>query len=139
MQSIVLAITCTIANHDEDDSVAAWGVIGIVLLAKLINSASFLLVYLQAAEIYPTSIRTTGMGFIYCCALFLGLPGPFVTAMGKTDKRVPYLFLSGLGLFGATTSSFLPETLGCYLAETLEQAANFGRDHKYFSIKVNKE
>ena len=112
--------------------------IGVVLLAKLINSASFMIVYLQAAEIYPTSIRTTGMGFIYCCALFLGLPGPFITDMGKVDKRVPYLFMAGLGMFGAITSSFLPETLGCYLAETVEQAARFGSDHDYFSIKVNK-
>ena len=96
------------------------------------------MVYLQTAEIYPTSIRTTGMGFIFCCAMLLGLPGPFITAIGKDDKRIPYLFLSGLGLFGAITSSFLPETLGCYLVETLEQASNFGRDHKYFSIKVSK-
>ena len=95
--------------------------------------------FLQAAEIYPTSIRTTGIGFIFCCAMFLGLPGPFITAMGKSDKRIPYLFLSGLSLFGAITSSFLPETLGCYLSETLEQAANFGKDHKYFTIRVSKQ
>ena len=71
--------------------------------------------------------------------MLLGLPGPFITAMGKDDKRIPYLFLSGLGLFGAITSSFLPETLDCYLVETLEQAANFGRDHQYFSIKARKQ
>ena len=127
------------ANHPAEDSVAAWGVIGSVLLAKLMNSTSYLMVFLQAAEIYPTSIRTTGMGFINCCAMFLALPGPFITAIGKSDKRIPYLFLSGLGLFGAITSSFLPETLDCYLMETLEQAADFGRDHKYFSLKVNKQ
>ena len=139
MQAIVLALTCTIANHSEDDTASLWGVIAIVLVAKLINSASFMLVYLQAAEIYPTSIRTTGMGFIYCCALFLGLPGPFITGMAEWDKTIPYWFMAGLGVFGALTSSFLPETLGCYLAETVEQAASFGRNHKYFSIKVNKE
>ena len=134
-----MALTCIIANHSEDDETSKWGVIGIVLLAKLINSASFLLVYLQQAEIFPTSIRTTGMGFVYCCALFIGLPGPFITAMGKTDRRVPYLFMAGLAMFGAVTSSFIPETKGCYLPETVEQAAKFGSDHKYFSIKVNKD
>ena len=132
-------MTCFIADHPEDDEASKWGVIGLVLLAKLINSASFLLVYLQEAEIYPTSIRTTGMGFIYCCGLFLGLPGPFITAMGKTEKWIPYLFMAGIGMFGAVTSSFIPETLGCYLPETVEQAAKFGSDHKYFSIKINKE
>ena len=132
-------MTCIIADHSEDDEASKWGVIGIVLIAKLINSASFMLVYLQAAELYPTSIRTTGMGFIYCCALFLGLPGPFITSMGKTEKWIPYLFMSGLGMFGAVTSSFIPETLGCYLPETVEQASKFGSDHKYFSIKINKE
>ena len=139
MQAIVLALTCTIANHSDGDKAALWGVIGIVLIAKLINSASFMLVYLQAAEIYPTSIRTTGMGFIYCCALFIGLPGPFITSMGKSDKTIPYWFMAGLGVFGAFTSSFIPETLGCYLAETVEQAASFGRNHNYFSVRVNKE
>ena len=138
-QSVVLGLACIIADHSEDDEAAKWGVIGIVLIAKLINSASFMIVYLQAAEIYPTSIRTTGMGFIYCFALFLGLPGPFITSMGKTKKWIPYLFMAGLGMFGAVTSSFIPETLGCYLPETVEQAAKFGSDHKYFSIKIKRE
>ena len=97
-----------------------------------------MIVYLQAAELYPTSIRTTGMGFVYCVALFLDLPGPYITDMGKTDKRIPYLVMAAMGLITSISSSFIPETLGCYLAETVEQAARFGSDHKYFSIKIRK-
>ena len=139
MQSLFLGLIGVIAEHSEEDDVSKWSVICIVIIVKLINSGSAMLVYLQAAEIYPTSIRTTGCGFIFCCNVFLGLPGPFITAMGKTDKRIPYLFMAGLGMFGAVTSSFLPETFGCSLAETLEEAAKFGSDQKYFSMKIKKE
>ena len=97
-----------------------------------------MIVYLQQAELYPTSVRTTGMGFVYCAALFIGLPAPYITTMGKEDKRIPYLFMAGLGMFASISSSFIPETLGCYLPETVEQAAKFGSNHKYFSRKVSK-
>ena len=136
IQGILLIIISTFANHSVADTVSLWAVIGVCLLAKLLNSASFMIVYLQAAEIYPTSIRTTGMGFVYFAALVLGLPAPYIVDMGKQDKSIPYIFLGALGIFSSITSSFLPETLGCYLPETLVGAANFGRDQKYFSMKV---
>ena len=139
VQSLLLGILGIIAAHPEDDDASKWSVICIVVIVKLINSGSAMLVYLQAAEIYPTPIRTTGCGFVFCVNVFLCLPGPFITAMGKADKRVPYLFMAGLGMFGTLTSSFLPETLGCYLAETLEEASKFGSEQKYFSMKIKRE
>ena len=135
----MLGITCSIANHSKEDTASLWGVLGLVLIAKLINSSSFMIVYLQAAEIYPTSIRTTGMGFVYFAALVLGLPGAYITDLGREDKCIPYLFMFGLGSLAALTSSFLPETYGVHLPETLEAAAEFGKDQKYFSRKIKKE
>ena len=36
-------------------------------------------------------------------------------------------------LFGAIAASFLPETVGVALPETLGEATKFGEDQKYFS------
>lgn len=138
-QAIVLGLACTIANSSDQSTPAIWGIRAIVLLGKLFNSSSLNIAYLQIAEIYPTSIRNTGTGFLFSGAMFLGVPGAYITGLGKKDKSIPYIFMAGLGLVASITSSFLPETLGCYLPETVEQASEYGRDHKYFSFKVNKD
>ena len=137
-QAIVLCLACTVANHSEENTSAIWGTRAIVLLGKLFNSSSLNIAYLQIAEIYPTALRNTGTGFLFSGAMLLGVPGAYITGLGKIDKNIPYLFMAGLGVFGAIASSFIPETLGCYLPETIEQASEYGRDHKYFSFKVKK-
>ena len=136
-QGIVLGLACTIANHSDENTSAIWGVRAIVLLGKLFNSSSLNIAYLQIAEIYPTSLRNTGTGFLFSGAMLLGVPGAYITGLGKTDKNIPYIFMAVLGLVASFTSSFIPETRGCFLPETLEQASEYGRDHKYFSFKMN--
>lgn len=41
-------------------------------------------------------------------------------------------------LVGAIATSFLPETLGAKLPETLEDANQFGRSDKFFSFKPTR-
>ena len=43
------------------------------------------------------------------------------------------MVMSVICLLGGIAASFVPETLGSELPETLEEAANFGSQHKYFS------
>ena len=51
------------------------------------------------------------------------------------DLRYPYLALFMICLAGTLATSFLPETVGSKLPETLEDANSFGQRDKYFSFK----
>ena len=66
-----------------------------------------------------------------------GLAGPHITALGSKDKRIPLGVMGLINLLASITASFLPETLGCDLPETLKSASNFGRDQAFFSYVTN--
>ncbi len=53
--------------------------------------------------------------------------------MGATDLKLPYLAMFLISGAGAAAVSFLPETLGATLPETLDEASEFGKNDKYFS------
>lgn len=59
--------------------------------------------------------------------------GPYVIYLGATDLKLPYLAMFLISGAGAVAVSFLPETLGATLPETLDEASAFGKNDKYFS------
>jgi len=59
-----------------------------------------------------------------------------VIYLGATDLKLPYLAMFLISGAGAVSVSFLPETLGATLPETLDEASDFGKNDKYFSFKL---
>jgi hypothetical protein len=55
------------------------------------------------------------------------------------DPRYPHAILSVLCLGGATCASLLPETLNQKLPETVQDAAEFGTDQKFWSLPQRKK
>ena len=74
------------------------------------------------------------MGFV---TGMLGLSGPHMTALGTHDSSIPHLVMGFINLVAAVAASFLPETRGCALPETLKAAAEYGSDQRYFSYVRN--
>ena len=58
-----------------------------------------------------------------------------VLGLNEVIYRLPYLVLFLICLSGSLATSFLPETVGAKLPETLQDANNFGGKDKYFSFK----
>ena len=77
------------------------------MIAKFNCTMAFYFYYLQSIELFPTCIRNSGLGFIGVMGL--------------------------INFVAAIASSFLPETVGCDLPETLEAATIYGNDQSYFS------
>jgi OCT family organic cation transporter-like MFS transporter 4/5 len=77
------------------------GVIICCLIAKFISSATFLIVYVQTVELYPTCIRNTGMGFTSLLGMVIGISGPYVIHLGNVDIRYPYGIMGTITLCGA--------------------------------------
>ncbi len=60
----------------------------VCVLAKFNCTASFVVMYVQAIEVFPTSLRNTGMGFTTFVATCVGIAGPHLVALGWTyDAR----------------------------------------------------
>jgi len=102
---------------------------------KMNISATFVVAYIQAMEIFPTCVRQSGIGFCSFISQMISIGGPYTIALGAHDLRYPYLALFLICLSGTVATSFLPETVGAKLPETLEEANSFGKEDKFFSFK----
>ncbi|XP_046383064.1 organic cation transporter protein-like isoform X2 [Ischnura elegans] len=131
LKAIFCFCVITLMSYYEEN----WWSIVLVMFAKLCVSLNFYIIYLQSLEVYPTCLRQTGTSAGLIMASIFGVIAPFIVYMGVTiDKRYPFATIAGLGIIGAVTASFLPETLDQQLPETLEEAKAFGKDQKYWSI-----
>ena len=91
----------------------------LALLGKLSISASFAVVYIHSGEIFPTTVRNSGMGLVSVAARVGGIMAPFIVSLGDS---VPYLQFTVLGLLSLTAGLMnlrLPETAGRELPEDI--------------------
>jgi len=115
------------------------GVIAFLCMFLKMNiSATFVVAYIQAMEVFPTCVRQSGIGFCSFISQTISIGGPYVIHLSSVDPRYPYLVMFLICLLGAVSTSFLPETVGAKLPETLEDANQFGRSDRYLSFKPNR-
>ncbi|CAG2174633.1 unnamed protein product [Oppiella nova] len=102
------------------------------MVGKFCTTISFMVVYQQAAEIYPTAIRNQGMGVGSMASSVVGMVMPFLTF---SVKRVWLsLFVMGvISIIIGGISTLLPETLNVNLPQTIEEGNIFGKNRKYLS------
>lgn len=98
------------------------------LLSKSAISASFLIIYPFAGELYPTQLRGVAIGFsAYISGLGLIII-PFVTYLGKENLVLPLVILGVVSVIGGLSGLRLPETLHHRLPQTVEEGELFGKD-----------
>lgn len=125
------------------------------LFSKFTISASFLIIYPFAGELYPTPLRGVGIGFsAYVAGLGLILI-PFVTYLvsylmsnsqpsivyilftinnlifvfkGRENLVLPLVIMGLISIIGAFTALRLPETLHHNLPQTIEEGEQFGKE-----------
>ncbi|ALC47410.1 CG7084 [Drosophila busckii] len=120
-----------LAPHEEYE----WLMIFLATAIKFLNALTFFLANLQCMEIYPTCMRQTGIALGTILANAIGVLAPYLVYLGTTvDIRAPYYILGTLFLLGGTGALFLPETLHKRLPDSMEEAKNFGRHDKFFSL-----
>uniref|UniRef100_A0A1A9VVB9 Major facilitator superfamily (MFS) profile domain-containing protein n=1 Tax=Glossina austeni TaxID=7395 RepID=A0A1A9VVB9_GLOAU len=108
---------------------------GLAAFIKFLNAVTFFTASLQGMEIYPTCMRQTGIALGTILANAIGIVAPYLVYLGTTvDIRSPYYILGTLFLLGAIGAAFLPETLHKKLPDTMEEARQFGKQEKFFSL-----
>ncbi|XP_031786854.1 carcinine transporter isoform X3 [Nasonia vitripennis] len=98
------------------------------LLSKSAISASFLIIYPFAGELYPTQLRGIAIGFsAYISGLGLIII-PFVTYLGKDNLVLPLVIMGIISVIGGVSGLRLPETLHHRLPQTIEEGESFGKN-----------
>lgn len=112
-----------------------WSMVAVVssFIGKFGASASFMAVYQQGSELYPTVIRALGMGLsgtVGCLALIIM---PYVVHLSLYGKFIPFVIVAFMCITAGLFASFLPETLNENLPQTIMDAESFGKNQKFFS------
>lgn len=112
--------------------------IALLTISKFFISISFLVVYLQMGELYPTTHCGTGIGVASVVASTVGMSAPYIAYSAKHWWGLPYVIMLVLALLGCIISSFVPETLGTPVPQTLTDAENFLLGVPYWSFRGRK-
>lgn len=92
----------------------------LAMVGKFFMAAAFAVLYLYAAELFPTTLRSTALGVQSVTARIAGIIAPFIPGL---DEWIPGLPLVVFGfpatVFGIAILRLMPETLGETLPATV--------------------
>ena len=103
--------------------VAKW----LSFLGKFAISGSFCVLYVFAAELFPTEIRSIGIGFGSMIGRIGGFLAPFIILLQDTESLsfLPYLIFGISAIVSGVWTLFLPETAGKPMLQTIDEALLF--------------
>ncbi|XP_041475653.1 organic cation transporter protein-like [Lytechinus variegatus] len=100
---------------------------GVAFIGKFGISGAFNLIYLFTLELYPTILRTVGLGICSMAGRIANMLAPLVLLTGDLWIHSPLLIFGTCTVLSGLLCLFLPETRGKKLPETVEDGENFGK------------
>ncbi|XP_071478128.1 organic cation transporter protein-like [Diadema antillarum] len=94
------------------------------MVGKFGVSASFSIIYMYTAELYPTPVRTVGLGVCSMASRIGGILAPTIRILGRTWKPLPSIIFGLSSISAGLLALLLPETRGRKLPETIEEGEN---------------
>ncbi|KAK1171250.1 solute carrier family 22 member 7-like [Acipenser oxyrinchus oxyrinchus] len=92
----------------------------IAILGKGLSEASFTILYLYTAELYPTVVRQNGIGYNSFVARLGVSAAPLIMLLEDIWKLLPQTIFCSVAILAGFTAFFLPETQNLRLPETIE-------------------
>ncbi|XP_072019159.1 organic cation transporter protein-like [Amphiura filiformis] len=102
----------------------------VAMIGKFCIAASFAITYVFAAELYPTPVRSAGMGISSMSARIGGILAPLILVLGDYWKPLPLIIFGACSISAGLLALILPETKGKALPETLQEGELFGKRHQ---------
>lgn len=103
---------------------------GIAMIGKFGISASFSLVYIYAAEVIPTPLRSVGVGVCSTAARVGGILSPLILLLDEVWQPLPLIIFGSSAIIGGLLVLLLPESRGKMLPETIEEGEIFSMGSK---------
>uniref|UniRef100_A0A1A9X1T3 Major facilitator superfamily (MFS) profile domain-containing protein n=1 Tax=Glossina brevipalpis TaxID=37001 RepID=A0A1A9X1T3_9MUSC len=106
--------------------VVVFAVVGLVGV-----TVTFPSLYIYASEIFPTVVRTTGMGICSCFGRIGSMIAPFITSdLARISPIIPPLVYGSIAALGFILAFFLPETKNQSVVETIADGEALGKKNK---------
>ncbi|XP_033740880.1 organic cation transporter protein-like isoform X3 [Pecten maximus] len=106
----------------------------LAMIGKLGVTVGFSVVYIWAAELFPTPLRSSAMGLGCACSNIGYIMTPYIVQLTSSvpvlGKALPLLLFGGLALVASFLTVLLPETTNEHLPETLQS------DHRQKSSEI---
>ena len=100
-------------------------------LGKLMITASFAMVYQFTTELFPTVVRTAGLGFCSFFSRIGSILAPFLgREMGALSPSAPVLIFGLISLLAGLLTLLLPETKDRVSPDTMEEGEVLCRDSR---------
>ncbi|GIY20998.1 organic cation transporter 1 [Caerostris darwini] len=109
------------------------------MIGKFGSAASFMVIYQQAAELYPTPIRALGMGIGSVVSSLAVICMPYVCYLGIYNKAIPFLIIGAMCVVAGLTAPLVPETLHQQLPQTIKGSEEFGTGRGCFPCCASAE
>ena len=93
-----------------------------------------MVIYQQAAELYPTPLRNEGMSISATISSTVGIFLPYIMLFDDYGIWFPMMVVGLTLLLISIVSFFVPETLHCNLPQTIAEAEVFGKDVSFWSL-----
>eukprot|EP00090_Calanus_glacialis_P008106 TRINITY_DN16442_c0_g1_i2.p1 TRINITY_DN16442_c0_g1~~TRINITY_DN16442_c0_g1_i2.p1 ORF type:complete len:553 (-),score=119.37 TRINITY_DN16442_c0_g1_i2:26-1684(-) len=98
-------------------------------LGKFAITGSFAMVYLYAAEIFPTVVRNVGVGSASMCARVGSIIAPYIgRELGRSSPAAPVIIFGVTSVLAGLVVLLLPETRNTKLPDTIMQGEEFNRE-----------
>ncbi|KAG1714402.1 Organic cation transporter protein [Nymphon striatum] len=98
------------------------------MIGKLCISASFTMLYIYSTELFPTVVRSIGLGSCSMIGRVGSILAPYVRQLGRdTHFYVPPAIYGSLSVASGLLILFLPETKGEIIPDHLEEAEQHKR------------
>ncbi|CAL1547500.1 unnamed protein product [Lymnaea stagnalis] len=127
-------VACVIAGFfiTKDEPVFKILIKVFILLGKFCITASYSIIYLMAAELFPTVVRNVGMGVASMSARIGGIFAPIILDLKDVWGPLPLLVFGTLSVVSGLLALFLPETSKRPLPQTLQDV----KHRKHGSIRL---
>jgi len=109
------------------------------LVGKCGLASAFGAVIIYSSELFPTSIRSAGVGTCSTCGRIGAVVTPWMSDQAKRTPWVMMAIFGGSAVISGFLNLLLPETLGRPLPENLVQVKNMGRRDKIWEMEIAKE
>ncbi|KAG9472839.1 hypothetical protein GDO78_016764 [Eleutherodactylus coqui] len=93
----------------------------VAILGKGFSEAAFTTAFLFTAELYPTVVRQTGLGFCSFMTRLGSSMAPMVILLEDFWPFLPSLVFSSMSLLSGAAAFFLTETRNIQLRETIQE------------------
>nr|XP_039273412.1 organic cation transporter protein-like [Styela clava] len=127
----VALLVSTIVNAfaDGDESLILVGVV-FAFIGKALVSGSFAVIYNFTGELFPTVVRSNGIGFGSMSARIGSVLSPFIIGLQDYVSWLPNTIFGAVAVIGGLLSLTFRDTTGKPMMETIEEAELFyaGKD-----------